>query len=930
MIGQTLGHYGIVERIGSGGMGVVYRARDARLDRDVALKVLPDGTLATDADRRRFRREALALSRLSHPNIATIHDFDTQAGVDFLVMEFISGAALSEKCAGGPMPEREVARLGAQLAEGLAAAHAQGVVHRDLKPANVRVTPDGRLKILDFGVARLVAGGDAETHTATDTTRVPGTLPYMAPEQIRGETADARTDIFAAGAVLFEMATGRRAFPARQDALLVNSILNDPSPPPSSVNRRVTPALDTIIVKALDKEPERRYQSASELAVDLVRVGSPTTVSAVIRRAPRRIRRLRQAMAGVALAAAAVVAGAVFWRTPPPPPFQERDRALIADFDNQAGDPVLDQAVREGLHIALEQSRYVNVVSRQQAFDALRRMQRPDVTRIDESVGAEICQREDIQVLLAGGIQRSGTVTQIRVRALQPATAQLLFAETVQFERPEDLFDRVDALARRVRRRLGESEGRIDQNSRPLARVTTPSLQALQQYSQAVDARARGDMEAFPDLLRGALALDPEFAMAHLRLARFYATVQGDIEVAREHFARAYDLRAAVSPREALVIEAGYHAAQHQPGKAAESLRTLVSLYPDDAEARGQLASTLLDLGDLTGAAEQQREVVRLNRLDVVARGNLVLYLARANQNFEAITAFEAAQAEGISSPYLRWGLGLANLGLGRTDGARAAFQQLLDAGGRTRSLGQHYVAQVAVYEGRLAEAARLLDEGIQLDRQDGNRTNELVKRYLLARVSLLRSEPERARQEAAAIAGAPDADLQGLNLYRLGELYAELGSIAEARDARAKLQTLATANPTLFNQANLACLDGRIALASGDPGRALDAFRSALAARPIYDALLGQARAFDLRGEWGSAAQAWREVIALEGSILHAGFPADWVLAHLGLSRALRAAGDEAGARAAYETFRTVWANADDLPVVAAAEREASGDDRR
>lgn len=930
MIGQTLGHYRILERIGSGGMGVVYRARDTRLDRDVALKVLPAGTLATDADRRRFRREALALSRLSHPNIATVHDFDSQAGVDFLVMEFIAGAALNEKCAGGPMPEREVARLGAQLAEGLAAAHAQGVVHRDLKPANVRVTPDGRLKILDFGVARLVAGGDAETHTATDTTRVPGTLPYMAPEQIRGETADTRTDIFAAGAVLFEMATGRRAFPARQDGVLVNSILNDPSPSPASVNRRLSPALDTIIVKALDKEPERRYQSAAELGVDLLRVALPTTVSAVARPASRRRRWRRLAIAGVVVAAAAVAAWPAFWRTPPPPPFQERDRALIADFDNQAGDPVFDQAVREGLHIALEQSQYVNVVSRQQAFDALRRMQRPDITRIDEALGDEICRRENIQVLLAGSIQQSGGVTQIRVRALQPATDRLLFAETAQFERPEDVFDRVDALARRVRRRLGESEGRIDQTSRPLARVTTPSLQALQQYSQAIDARARGDMEAFPDLLRGALALDPEFAMAHLRLARFYATVQGDIEVAREHFARAYDLRAAVSRREALVIEAGYHAAQHQPDKAAESLRTLVSLYPDDAEAREQLARTLLDLGDLRGAVEQQQEVVRLNRLDAIARGNLVLYLARANQNAEAIAAFEAAQAEGIATPYLRWGLGLANLGLGRTDGARVAFQHLLDAGGRTRSLGQHYVAQVAIYEGRLAEAAQLLDAGIRLDRQDGNRTNELVKRYLLARVSLLRGEQGGARQEAAAIAGAADADLQGLNLYRLGELATAIRSMAEARTARAKLETLAATNPTLFNRACLSGLDGQIALASGDAVKARDAFSAALAVYPLYFAHLGLARAFEVGREWTSAAQAWREVIALEGTILHAGFAADWVLAHLGLARALRGAGDEAGARQAYETFRAIWADAGELPAIADAIREASGGDRR
>src|SRR3990172_289869 len=235
MIGETLSHYRILEKIGAGGMGEVYRAYDERLERDVALKVLPAGTLADEAARKRFRKEALALSKLNHPNIETVHDFDTQDGVDFLVMEHIPGVTLGDKLAAGPLLEKEVLRLGVQLAEGLAAAHEHGVVHRDLKPGNLRVTPDGRLKILDFGLAKLLRPvtetGESSSETMTESVGMTeahvavGTVPYMAPEQIRGEVVDARSDIWATGLVLFEMATGRRAYGEASQTRLVASIL---------------------------------------------------------------------------------------------------------------------------------------------------------------------------------------------------------------------------------------------------------------------------------------------------------------------------------------------------------------------------------------------------------------------------------------------------------------------------------------------------------------------------------------------------------------------------------------------------------------------------------------------------------------------------------------------------------------------------------
>src|SRR6266571_1706130 len=270
MIGRRLNHYVILERIGKGGMGEVYRARDERLHRDVAIKVLPEGLLADEKARQRFRREALALSQLNHPHIATIHDFDREGGVDFLVMELVPGQSLDETVLAGPLGEAEIRRHGVQLAEGLAAAHEQGVVHRDLKPANLRVTPDGRLKILDFGLSRLMQPpAGASLSTTQSVGEIAGTFQYMAPEVLQGASADARSDLFSVGVVLYEMATGRRPFGGESSTELFFATLNQAPTPPRSLNPAISPALEAVILRALEKNPSDRYPSAAALKLDL-------------------------------------------------------------------------------------------------------------------------------------------------------------------------------------------------------------------------------------------------------------------------------------------------------------------------------------------------------------------------------------------------------------------------------------------------------------------------------------------------------------------------------------------------------------------------------------------------------------------------------------------------------------------------------------
>src|SRR5437660_3477537 len=287
MVGQRLGHYLITEQIGAGGMGIVYRARDERLDRYVAVKVLPAGSVSDETARKRLRKESLALSRLNHANIETVYDFDTQQNVDFLVAELIPGVSLDHKLAAGALQEKEIVRLGTQMVQGLEAPHGAGIVHRDLKPANLRSTPDGRLKILDFGLAQDFAkpGTESMTISKTSVEGISGTLPYIPPEHLQGENVGPRGDIYSSGAVLYEMATGRTPFQEKSGPLLMEAILNRTPVSPTAVNRRISPALEAVILKAIDKDPDRRYQSARELRVDLERLSSTPTPA--IRPAPR-------------------------------------------------------------------------------------------------------------------------------------------------------------------------------------------------------------------------------------------------------------------------------------------------------------------------------------------------------------------------------------------------------------------------------------------------------------------------------------------------------------------------------------------------------------------------------------------------------------------------------------------------------------------
>ena len=393
--GRTLGHYRVLEQIAAGGMGVVYRAHDERLERDVAIKVLPAGILADETARKRFRKEALAISRLNHPNIATVYDFDSQDEIDFLVMELISGMDIDQKVVSGALTEKEIVALGRQITEGLAVAHEHGIIHRDLKPGNLRVTPDGRLKILDFGLAQVTRPARLEEPTQSLATEaVSGTLPYMAPEQLAGETPDQRSDIYAVGTVLYEMATGRRPFTEKLATKLTDAILHLPPVTPRAFNAKVSPELERIILKCLEKDPSHRYHSARELEVDLLRLASGGTTVPVSTRTAFQRHRAWASVALTLLVLVTVVGGLYFLRA------RAHDEPIgavaVLPFQNASDDPngeYLSDGISETLIGNLSQLSGLRVMARDTVFSYKGRQVDPRQAGRDLKVDAVVTGR---------------------------------------------------------------------------------------------------------------------------------------------------------------------------------------------------------------------------------------------------------------------------------------------------------------------------------------------------------------------------------------------------------------------------------------------------------------------------------------------------------------------------------------------------------
>jgi serine/threonine-protein kinase len=662
--GTRLGPYEILGLIGAGGMGEVYEARDTHLDRTVAIKVLPTGPLADERARKRFRSEALALSTLNHPNIQTVHDFDTQDGVDFLVTEYVAGVTLSDRVADGPLPEKDVLCLGVQLAEGLAAAHAKGIVHRDLKPSNLRVTPERRLKILDFGLARRarVTSASAMTESVDETQGFFGTLPYMAPEQLRDETIDGRTDVFAVGCVLYELSTGRRAFVEPLAPRLTDAILHEPPMAPRVVHRRVSAELERIVLKCLEKNPDERYQSATELAVDLRRLETGRVAPA---RAPgwlgRRDRR-RIAWAGIAAMAALALALSVgrWWGASIGP---IRSVAVLP-LENLMGEE--QEYFVAGMHEAL-----INELSKISALKVISRTSTMGYRHTDKLL-PQVARELQVDGVMEGSVQREGDRVRINVKLIHGPSDQRVWAQSFDKELAGIL-----GLQREVARVVAaEIKVTLTPQEQSLLALARPvNSEAYQEYLKGIYQFSKAPPEVRNALVhfRQAIDLDPTYAPAYVGLADTYSrlAIQGDMP-ARDAYPLA---KAAVA--KALQLDSLLAEAHTQSGilklrfdwdwrGAEQALVVALQLQPNSTRTHLASAMHRRVMSDLDGFLSHFAAYQALDPLSAFASGGLAWALHENGRYDEAIAqAYKTLELDPRSAyAYMRLGLGYAAKGL--------------------------------------------------------------------------------------------------------------------------------------------------------------------------------------------------------------------------------------------------------------------------
>ncbi|HSE43583.1 MAG TPA: protein kinase, partial [Acidobacteriota bacterium] len=922
---ETIGRYFVMRKIGSGGMGEVYEAKDELLKRKVALKRVLPRLASQEEFRRRLLREARAISSLSHPGIATLFDVFEIESETFLVMELVNGKPLHQAVR-YPIQMGSFLAFARQCAEALGAAHSKGIIHADLKPSNIFLNDSGGMKILDFGLASWLSSGEDTTtniSAITEGSVIYGTLNYLSPEVLQGKPADQRIDLFALGIIFYELLTGLHPFKAQSLPSVVARILNETPTPPSVINQSIPQEVDKMILGLLQKDPDNRYSSAAQIIVDLDQIEKnlkATTLSSPRFSFKPQIKRKipwKKLLPYLAIVMLVIALGVLIQQsvTKEPPVFAERNWILLSQIENVTNESIFDQTLNEALTISLEQSRHLNVYPRSEIPEVLKRMARNTNTVIDEAIGREICQRENLQVLLTGSIRRSGNNYQFTLRAIDPVDGKLLFVEREEFDKKEQLFSKVDSLSRRVREDLGESRTGINNSAEPLAKVTTPSLKALQHYSRATDAVSKGEIETARVELLSALSLDPNFAMAHHQLGGVYEFL-GQPDKQGEEIQRAYDLRQTLTDRERNTIEASYFGWIGEIEKATEILKILTSLYPDDIAARKTLASCYRELGQISKAIAQLREVLKLRPADVSSNSNIILLLARANKNEEAIQAYKKAVEQGIRTPELHWGLGMAYMGLGNFEEARKQFLELQKEGDSYQFIGEFYDVRITAYQGKFSEAIQHLNSGILQDQKSGNKSSELSRRALLSEIFFIEGKPMLVADQLASMTSGKLFDMQSADLRQVGTLYVKLGQLNKAQVLFKELERRVRDVPTFFRKSCYYNLQGELLLAEKKPQEAIDSFLKADTELPWFISHDGLARAYEQLGDLKNAAAEWQKVLNSRGEIFHDGFPPEWILAHLNLARIYHRQNNLKQAQQSYATFYKLWQDADPTPI--------------
>jgi tetratricopeptide (TPR) repeat protein/predicted Ser/Thr protein kinase len=956
MIGETISHYRILERLGAGGMGVVYKAQDTRLDRPVALKFLPGDLEQGPQALERFRREAHAASALNHPNICTIHDVGEQDGQPFIAMEYIDGETLSRHVHGQPLPLTEILDLGIQIADALDTAHAQGIVHRDIKPANIFVTKRGQAKVLDFGLAKLMAkpavdaghggsaGGTAEEPVSI-VGIITGTPSYMSPEQVRGDDLDARTDLFSLGLLLYEMTTGKKAFGGNTGGAIIESILMKTPAAVSSLNAEAPPQLEAIINKALEKDRDKRYHSAAEIRADLQglkREVETGHTAATAFNLPRARRSPWKMVAGAAAVVVALGIAGWFYRLHNARALSETDTIVLADFANSTGDPVFDDTLRQGLVVQLEQSPFLSLISEVRIQQTLQMMGRPAETKLSPSIARDVCQRTGSKAYLSGSIASLGNQFVIGLQAVNCTTGDVLVQEQVQAAGKEKVLEALGQAASKMRGKLGESLSSVAKLDTPIEQASTPSLEALQYYSQGRKAlTTKGDYTGAIAMFQRAIRLDPKFAMAYASMGASEHNL-GETNAAADNTRKAYELRERVSEREKFYIESHYHNFVTGDLEATlQSYQLWEQSYPRDSVPPNNSGQVFENLGQYEKALEESQIALRMAPSDGLSYANLVTAYLNLDRFQEARKVAEESHLKKLTSPELHLDLYL----LGFLQNDAAGMQEQIDwamSKPGEDSVMLYFESESAACLGQLGKfhelSRRALDSAARGDQK------ETVAEYQAASAlaeALFGNAAEAKQHATAALALSDGRD----------EEYAAALALAFTDDATAVARGEKLADDlgkqfpqdTMVQSICLPAIRGQLALDRNDAPKAIELLQAA----STYELGYPGTRSFSQNlypvyvrgGAYLGAHQGEQAAVEFQKIIDHRGVVGNEpiaTLAHLGLARALvleaaaapaaESAAAKAKALAAYNNFFALWKNADpSVPILQQARTESA-----